>query len=92
MKTTESGWYQVAINPDEENVEALLAAANEAADADPTPVKESPWLTVKEFVSKLLHPLGVHHFVPLKRWDQGSQRIINTGHLICLWCPRAKEA
>lgn len=91
MKTTESGWYQIVIDPEDENAERLLQAAELMADSDPVPIKGGLWLAAKEFVSKVLHPV-VHHYVPMKRWDQGSQRIIHTGYLICMWCPRAKEA
>ena len=91
MKTTDSGWYQVVIDPETPNAEALLAAAQLVADADPTPNKQSFWLDMKEWASKVLHPFGVHHFVPMKRWDAGSQRIIHTDIVVCMWCTRAQR-
>ena len=86
MKTTSDGWYQVVFDPDDDrNLAAMMATAELVADKDG--MAWSPWLRLRLAASELLHPL-VHHYVPMKEWDEGSQRIIQTDLLTCLWCPK----
>lgn len=91
MKTTSDGWYQVVIDPDDERLETLINAARLAADSDPTPIRMNLWLVAKMWVGEHLHPL-VHHYVPMKEWDEASRRVIATDYLTCLWCSRTIHA
>jgi hypothetical protein len=62
----------------------------EKAVEDLGPTYMTPMLQLKLTVSKLLHPL-VHHYVPMKRYDTASRRLINTPYFTCIWCPRTKR-
>ena len=45
---------------------------------------------VKLALGRFLHPLGIHTWVAWKQYDEASDRIIDTGGVICEFCPKAK--
>lgn len=94
MKTTNSGVFQVVLDPDDADVQMTEELVNEMLAPDRAAAERvfsSGTERVKYYLGYYLHGIGLHHFVPLKRWDQGSQRVIHTPHLVCMWCEKTKE-
>ena len=90
MRTTDSGWFQVVIDPGLENVDMVTEQVEALVEGDEGHLLMTPWLEFKLMASRRLHPL-VHHYVPMKRFDEGSQRLINTPYVTCIWCPRTRR-
>jgi hypothetical protein len=45
---------------------------------------------LKLTLGQIVHPLGIHTWVSWKSYDEGSDRIIDTGGKICEFCPKAR--
>lgn len=80
MKSSELG--QVIVDPHDATDE-LMAAMLEALERGDK-VKYTKRLYAKLALAKILHPLGIHHWVNYRTFDAGSGRIItHPGHWVC---------
>jgi hypothetical protein len=77
---------QTVLPPDaSDELEAAAEALNEEV-----PLTWQLWIKLK--IDGVLHPFGIHHFVRLREYDVNSDRLIETGALVCRVgdCPVAR--
>ena len=80
---------QIVNHPDEATDE-FLELMRRAADRTPDPYI-GVWLGMKLHAGALLHPLGLHTWVRWMTYDQPSDRVIDTGGMVCAYCSVAKR-
>jgi len=82
-----NGLDQIVIDP-ADRTDALMEAVQRLADA--APVKIGRITHAKLMVRWLLHPV-VHTMVTMKQYDRASDRLIETGWKVCMFCSRVRR-
>jgi len=90
MKTTDPSWSQLVLDSDQSENQLLMADVDAYLAKLPEP-KMTPWLQFKLVAGRALHFIGLHHFVPMRVFDENTRLVINSTMVTCMWCPAVRD-
>ncbi len=83
MNATET--WQAVVDPDRDPPDELIAKLEAMAAADPLSVSTK----LKILLGAVLHRLGIHTWVRHRRYDEGSDRMVDVG-IVCWFCSEGR--
>jgi hypothetical protein len=75
---------QIVVDPEDKSTDLLLKLSYETDTKDPL------WPTIKVWIGKSLHPLGIHTWVRWRHYDKASDQVIDMNGVVCCFCSKAQ--